>query len=67
LPRTEAEQRSAGDARRSIESRYADKHAYRAAAAKAADTLVAAGVLLPEDVSRVLARAGAHWDWIMGR
>jgi hypothetical protein len=67
LPRTEAERRRHGDSRLSIARRYADKRAYLAAATRAADSLVAAGLLLREDVPRVLARAGQHWDWIMSR
>ena len=67
LPRTEAERRQRGDARPSIERRYADKRAYVDAASRAGDSLVAAGLLLPEDLPRVLARAEAHWDWIMKR
>jgi hypothetical protein len=65
LPRTEAERRSRGDARPSIESRYPDRRVYRASAARAADALVAAGFLLREDVPRVLERAEQHWHWIM--
>ena len=67
LPRTEAERRRLGDSRLSIERRYADKRAYVDAATRAAESLVASGLLLREDVSRVLARAAQHWDWIMCR
>ena len=67
LPRTEAERQRRGDGRVSIERRYADKRAYLDAAARAADSLMAAGLLLREDVPRVLARAAAHWDWNMTR
>ena len=67
LPRTEAERRRLGDARPSIERRYADKRVYVVAATRAAESLVAAGLLLREDVPRVIARAGQHWDWIMSR
>ena len=67
LPRTEAERQRWGDGRVSIDRRYADKRAYLAAAARAADSLAAAGLLLPEDVQAVVERAGQHWDWIMSR
>jgi Alpha/beta hydrolase domain len=67
LPRTEAERQRWSDGRLSIERRYADKPAYLAAAGQAADTLAAAGLLLPEDVHAVVERAGRHWDWIMSR
>jgi alpha/beta hydrolase family protein len=67
LPRTEAERQRWGDSRLSIERRYADKRAYVEAATRAAESLATAGLLLPEDVPRVLERAVQHWDWIMRR
>jgi len=67
LPRTEAERQRWRDGRVSIDRRYADKRAYLAAAARAADSLAAAGLLLPEDVRAVIERAGQHWDWSMSR
>jgi hypothetical protein len=67
LPRTDAERQRWGDSRLSIERRYADRRAYRATAARAAESLAAAGLLLREDVPRVLERANQHWDWIMSR
>jgi hypothetical protein len=54
LPRTEAERQRRSDGRLSIERRYSDKRAYLAAAEQAADSLVAAGLLLREDVRRVV-------------
>jgi hypothetical protein len=67
LPRTEIERQRRGDPRASIERRYADKRAYAEAAARAAESLVAAGFLLREDVPRVHERAEQHWDWVMRR
>jgi len=67
LPRTEGERQRWGDSRLSIERRYADKRAYLATAARAAESLAAGGVLLREDVPRALERAEQHWDWIMSR
>jgi Alpha/beta hydrolase domain len=67
FPRTEAERQRQGDARLSIERRYPDKRAYLDTATRAADSLVAAGLLLREDVPRVLQRAERHWDWIHSR
>jgi hypothetical protein len=67
LPRTEAERQASGDERPSIQRRYPTRAAYRDAAVRAADTLVAAGFLLPADVPRALSRAEQHWDWIMRR
>jgi hypothetical protein len=65
--RTEAERQRGGDSRVSIERRYADRRAYLEAAARAAESLVSGGLLLREDVRRVLGRAEQHWDWIMRR
>jgi hypothetical protein len=67
FPRTEAERQRHGDRRFSIERRYPDRRAYLDAAARAAESLAASGLLLREDVPRVLDRAGQHWDWIMRR
>ena len=67
LPRTDAERQRWGDSRVSIERRYADKGDYLAKAARAAQSLVGGGLLLREDVARVLERAEQHWDWIMKR
>ena len=67
LPRTEAERQRWGDSRLSIERRYADKRAYVETATRAAEALATAGLLLPEDVPRVVERAVQHWDWTMQR
>jgi hypothetical protein len=67
LPRTDAERQRWGDRRLSIERRYADKRAYLAAATRAAESLAAAGLLLREDLPRVVDRAEQHWEWIMRR
>lgn len=67
LPRTEGERHRWGDSRVSIERRYVDKPAYLAVATRGAEALVGAGLLLREDVPRVLERAEQHWDWIMRR
>ena len=67
LPRTEAERGRTGDARPSIERRYGGRQAYLDAAARAAESLVSGGLLLREDVPRVLGRAAQHWDWIISR
>jgi Alpha/beta hydrolase domain len=67
FPRTEGERQRWGDPRLSIERRYADNRTYLEAATRAAEALVAAGLLLREDVPRVLTRAEHHWDWIHRR
>jgi Alpha/beta hydrolase domain len=65
--RTEAERQRRGDPRLSLERRYPDKRTYLDTASRAAESLVAAGLLLREDVRRVLTRAEHHWDWIHSR
>lgn len=65
--RTDAERARWRDSRVSIERRYPDRPAYLAAATRAADALVAGGLMLPEDRPRALERAGAHWDWVTSR
>jgi len=67
FPRTDAERARWADDRVSIDRRYADKAAYLAAASRAADALVADGLMLPEDLPRAVERAAAHWDWLMRR
>jgi hypothetical protein len=67
LARTEAERQRWGDSRPSLERRYADKRAYLDAAARAAEELAAAGLLLRDDVQVVMGRAAQHWDWVTGR
>ncbi len=64
LPETEAERAATGDPRPSIESLYSSKEEYLELAERAARSLVEKGVLLEEDVARVIARAADHWDWI---
>jgi len=55
--RTKAERLATGDARASIEERYATKEVYVAAIKKAADALVASRYLLPEDAVRLVSQA----------
>ncbi len=55
--RTRQERLDAGDLRLSIEERYPSKDVYVAAIKKAADGLVAARYLLPEDASRLVSQA----------
>ena len=65
FPRTESERRRWGDSRLSIDGRYPDKRAYLQTAARGAESLARAGLLLGEDVPRALERAEQHWDWII--
>ena len=63
--RTETERRSAGDPRPSLEARYADRDDYQAKIAAAAQQVVAAGFLRPEEVSALVSEAVALYDRIM--
>ena len=65
--RTAAERATTGDARPSIEERYASREAYLAHVRRDAETMVAARHLLEEDVDAVVARAGSLWDFLCPR
>jgi hypothetical protein len=54
---TRAEREAAGDKRPSLEERYPDKAAYVTAVRTAADRLVAARFLLPDDANRLITEA----------
>jgi hypothetical protein len=59
LARTQAEREGKGDPRRSLEERYGARDRYAAAVKSAADSLVAARLLLPEDAARYINAAAA--------
>jgi hypothetical protein len=61
FPDTPAERAATGDPRLSVKERYSDWQAYVAAITKAARELVAAGLMLEEDVERCAA-AAEHWN-----
>ncbi len=67
LSKTEEERRGNGDPRLSIESLYHGKTDYSRAAKEAARSLAERGLLLDEHIDAVVARAEAHWDWVMNR
>ncbi len=60
--KTKAERLASGDPRLSIEERYPTAEAYYAAAAKAANDLVQARFLLPEDAARLLNQMHTELD-----
>ena len=60
--RTRAERERTSDPRRSIDERYQSRDQYLALVAKAANDLVEKGLLLKEDVSRILEQSGMRWD-----
>jgi hypothetical protein len=62
FPKNAAERRQSGDPRKSIAERYADREAYLALFARAADELVQQRWILPEDRAALLQRGGEEWD-----
>jgi hypothetical protein len=62
--RTRAERERRGDPRASIAERYGSRAGYVSAARAAAETLVAAGHALAEDVEAMVERAAQRWDVI---
>jgi hypothetical protein len=62
LPRTEAERRSAGDSRPSIESLYRNRSTFIAGVDLAITALVRERFLLPEDASVARGRMNDVWD-----
>jgi hypothetical protein len=65
--RTAAERARTGDARASIEERYASREDYLGRVRREALAMVTARHLLVEDVDAVVERAGAVWDFIHPR
>ncbi|HJT87829.1 MAG TPA: alpha/beta hydrolase domain-containing protein, partial [Bryobacteraceae bacterium] len=64
FPKTRAERRKSGDARRSIAERYAGRQDYLERVRGAAQALVRERLLLAGDVPAVMERAAAMWDAI---
>ena len=62
FPLTEGERAETGDPRRSITARYPGKTAYLDQVSHAAQRLIDAGYLLPEDRERILAQSARRWD-----
>ena len=62
FPATEGERAAKGDPRQSIEARYPGKAAYLDQVGRAAQRLIDAGYLLPEDLERILAQSARRWD-----
>jgi hypothetical protein len=61
FPKTPTDRGEGEDPRRSIAERYSSHDAYVSAAKKAADDLVAAGYLLPQDEPQVMKRMEDQW------
>ncbi|HEY7662256.1 MAG TPA: alpha/beta hydrolase domain-containing protein [Xanthobacteraceae bacterium] len=65
FPRTEAERAAAGDPRRALATRYADRRDYEQKVRSAAAAVVERGFLLPEDVDPLVTQASGLYDRIM--
>ena len=61
-PATEGQRLANGDPRRSIAVRYPGKVTYLDEVRHAAQCLIDAGYLLPEDLERILAQSARRWD-----
>jgi hypothetical protein len=66
FPRTRADRQATGDARPSIEERYASRAAYLDRVREAARALAASGYLLDEDVEVAVGNAARLWDHLAG-
>jgi hypothetical protein len=64
---TQAERRTSGDPRLSIEERYLSKEDYLGRVKQAAEALVQQGYLLAEDLPRVAEQASQRYDLFRGR
>ena len=64
---TREEREAAGDPRLSIEERYVSRESFLGQIEAAARQLVAGGYLLEEDVERMVAQAGEHYEAMAGR
>jgi len=62
FPATEGQRAAKGDPRRSVAVRYPGKAAYLDEVSHAAQCLIDAGYLLPEDLERILAQSARRWD-----
>jgi hypothetical protein len=66
FPRTRQERERTGEARLSIAERYASKAAYLELVKKAAEALITARYLRPEDLPAVITRAAQRYDLYTG-
>lgn len=67
FPRTEDERLAAGDPRRAISERYANRDAYTQAYAAAALALAEKGLILGSDINPMIERARAFYDRLQAR
>jgi hypothetical protein len=64
LARTGAERKQKNDPRPAIDERYPSKDQYVAKVTQAAQTLIAQGYMLQDDLDVVVKNAARHWDYI---
>src|SRR5471030_513594 len=64
FPRTQADRMKTGDPRLSMDERYGSREEYLAKFEAAAKSLAARGYLLADDVSKLVLRGGAEWDYL---
>jgi hypothetical protein len=67
FPLTRAQREQSGDARLSVEERYASRSDYLQRVQQAADDLVKRRFMRSEDVPAVMLRAGEIWDAVVNR
>jgi hypothetical protein len=65
FPRTAAERNAQNDPRPAIMERYAGRDEYLGLVAQAGLGLIEDGLMLPRDLSSVIANAAQHWDYLM--
>ncbi|OLE43197.1 MAG: hypothetical protein AUG14_09725 [Candidatus Rokubacteria bacterium 13_1_20CM_2_68_19] len=65
FPRDRAERERTGDPRPSLVERYGDRKRYLEIVTRHAETQERTGLLLAEDVPRVIEQAERHWIWLM--
>ncbi len=63
FPWTKADRQTSGDARASVEDRFAGQTEYLACVEKRAAELVKGGLLLPSDTEPIKQAAIRHWKW----
>ncbi len=64
FPRTRSERAASHDPRLSIEERYSNKQEYLGKFEAAAKLLAQQGYLLPADITQLLHRGAAEWDYV---
>lgn len=65
FPRTESERKARNDPRKSISARYQNRATYLGQVASAAVKLINDGLLLGEDMPKIVENASKHWDYLM--